>query len=1191
MRERINRLARGIVDDELPRLFISPESVEDTVDANTRYRREVYLASENNIYIKGLAYSDNARVKIINSSFGGIRNHITYELDTSWCDNGDEISGEISIVTNGGELAVPFIFHVETTASVRVLSSLNTIEDFAELAKNDTDMALRLMEYQDFTEAPFMKDIRVRTVYEGLKGHGSRQNALEEFFLALGAKDPIELTLSCSQRKYEKANEIINDRIIIKKNTWGYIYIEIKADGDFIELPKKVITQADFDDDRYELRFRIHPERMHNGKNLGAIKLLTVHGDTVVTIEAEGRRPSDTPKLTEGMSKSGIVRYMKLRLELERGTSNRTSVLDSIQHELEADRAAYGGSLLITLLQADNDLSSYLKDRAVRNLEEIKSSVNAVREDESTLYCYYQYLLYLADPSDLRKENVIRLIRKKLDDEPGNFYLHYLLLKTEPDIYGDESNLYETLREQYRNGCCSPFLYIAACKAVNDNPQLISQMDRFTVHVIYYGAKNGLVNEEAALRAAALAPAAKFFDRLFFKAMETLYEKYPCDEILTAVCGLLIKGNIRREDCFKWYELGIEKEISLTRLYEYYIYSLPKDFDKEMPKAVLLYFSIESSHLDRKSRASLYKNILTYQDPDSEIYRAYEHEMSEFAMDQIFESHIDTDLAVIYDHMIYKDVIDREAAKVIPAILNSKRITCAPEGMRYVVVSSEFLSGENAWPLTENVAYVPLYFDDSLIMFQDNYGNRYLDVPYESESILDKKDLEERCFEVYPEHPMLKMRECVDIMKKECIDNGDVAVLENALEELPIKPLYRKKMVTKIIDYYRDLVSGGEEIPEGSGEYLLAIDKRELAREERVSVCETLISFGYYNDAYEMIKRFGEEGINIARIGILCEKLILDSKFAEDDLLVHLSWEVFRTGKANDVLLDYLAENYNGTSTDMYDLLVTSINEHVETYDLEERLLGQLLFTGEEDHLDRVFEYYVTRKKTSDVVLRAYFTVKCTDYFLGDIVPSDRTFEWLEGAVDGSPELRKIPEIYILALAKHYSGESSLNEEQQDLCRKIVEFLLDRGYIFAWLKQLSGYVDLPREILDREILEYHSMSGARPILMVRILPDEEKFHEEEMRMVWRGIYIRSKVLFEGETFEYEIYEEDDSGRELKESGCIKAKEAGNKENGARISALNDMNFYLGMRDDKRLKEAMKEYAKADMTAETLFPTV
>ncbi len=118
-----------------------------------------------------------------------------YEVDTSWCENGDVIRGTINLVTNGGELEVPFLFCVETTASIRVLSTLHTVEDFVDLAQKDMDLALRLMEYKDFTDAPFLQDLRVRAVFDGIRGHGNRQNALEEFFLGLGVKEPVELTL------------------------------------------------------------------------------------------------------------------------------------------------------------------------------------------------------------------------------------------------------------------------------------------------------------------------------------------------------------------------------------------------------------------------------------------------------------------------------------------------------------------------------------------------------------------------------------------------------------------------------------------------------------------------------------------------------------------------------------------------------------------------------------------------------------------------------------------------------------------------------------------------------------------------------------------------------------------------------------------------------------------------------------
>lgn len=1191
MRERINRLAKGIVDAELPKLFLTPTEVEETLGSNTLYKRELYLSSENNLYIKGLAYSSHSRVRVLNTAFGGLRNHITYEVDTSWCENGDTIKGTITLVTNSGEREVPFLFHVEMTASVRVLTTLNTVEDFVDLAKKDMDMALRLMEYRDFTEAPFLQDMHVRAVYDGLKGHGNRQNALEEFFLALGVKEPIELTLSTAKKVYENPTDVTVDKVVLKKNTWGYIYIEVRADGDFIELSKKVITQADFDEDRFELRYKIHPERMHRGKNLGAIRLATVHGDTLVRIEAMGDTTVDITGREHEISKGGICRYLKLREDYESGTYEEALVLNKLQKELDAIRGAKGNSLLLTLFQAETYLDAGRADQAALCLDECKGQVLAEREHMATIYCFYQYLQYRVSPDEEKKDAVLRLFRKKLSETKGRFYLQLLLLKLEPELFEEGETLYESFREQYKNGCFSPFLYIEACKLLEKNPEILKTMDDFSMHALYYGACHGMIGETLTARIASLASGAKFYHRLYYRMLTALYERFSTTEVLSAVCCLLIKGNVRSEKSFSWYEKGVEAEISLTRLYEYYLYSLPKDYEKMLPKQVLLYFSYEQSHLDRHSRSVLYKNVLTYLKPEEELYRTYEREIEKFAMEQLFQSRINSRLAVIYKHMIYRDVIDGEVAKVLPAILKSNRIVCEDRAMKYVVVCNEFLTGEDAYPLTDGVAYVPLFFDNCVIMFQDMYGNRYMDVTYTKEPVLAEKELEEKCFEVFPEHPMLKMRECVRIMNQEEITSEEAARLERGLDDLPIKPLYQQKMLTKIIAYYKAQVTNDEEtMAKEGGTYLLRLDKKKLTKAERVGVCETLISQNYFAEAFAMIREYGEDGVHIRRLLKLCSKMILKRLFDEDELLLHLAYRVFAAGKSDGVILDYLCEHYNGTNEQMYRILVQAIKEHVETYDLEERLLGQLLFTGSNRHLDTVFDFYASRKKTGETIVKAYFTIKCVDYFLKDIVPGDKVFAYLEGAVNGA-ELRKVPEIYLLAVSKFYAGLPSLNEEQQVLCKRIMEQLTGEGLVFAYFKKLSRYADISGEILDKEIIEYHGTPDVRPVLKVRVLPDEEEFHEEELRQVYKGIYVRQKVLFEGEIMEYEIYEEENGALVKKAEGEIACAEVPAGDKGNRFSCLNSMSLYLNMKDDGKLKESMTKYVTDDLTVEKLFPLV
>ena len=187
MRERINRLAKGIIDMDVPQLTVQPLIIEEEIKTGERVRGDLAVVSQNDIHGKGLVYSSNPRVKIINSSFGGIHSRIGYEVNSRYLEYGDVIEGTFYLVTNGGEKEVPYSFRVEAGNSGKILSQLKESKDFAALARRDYDLALRVFEFRDFTEAPFMKDLHIRAVYDGLHGQGSRFGQLEQFFIALGA--------------------------------------------------------------------------------------------------------------------------------------------------------------------------------------------------------------------------------------------------------------------------------------------------------------------------------------------------------------------------------------------------------------------------------------------------------------------------------------------------------------------------------------------------------------------------------------------------------------------------------------------------------------------------------------------------------------------------------------------------------------------------------------------------------------------------------------------------------------------------------------------------------------------------------------------------------------------------------------------------------------------------------------------
>lgn len=64
MKERINRLAKGIIDSEQPKMTWSPEKIDETLRMNTLMQRNLWIGSENGLSVKGFVYSSNLRVRI-----------------------------------------------------------------------------------------------------------------------------------------------------------------------------------------------------------------------------------------------------------------------------------------------------------------------------------------------------------------------------------------------------------------------------------------------------------------------------------------------------------------------------------------------------------------------------------------------------------------------------------------------------------------------------------------------------------------------------------------------------------------------------------------------------------------------------------------------------------------------------------------------------------------------------------------------------------------------------------------------------------------------------------------------------------------------------------------------------------------------------------------------------------------------
>lgn len=112
MKEKINKLARGIVDKEAPEIKLIPECFNDVITEHIKRKFALTIETANGTSIKGLCYSENPLVSLSAPSFSGRSSHIELLVNAEDKTAGDSIEGKISFITDAGEKSVYYDFKI-----------------------------------------------------------------------------------------------------------------------------------------------------------------------------------------------------------------------------------------------------------------------------------------------------------------------------------------------------------------------------------------------------------------------------------------------------------------------------------------------------------------------------------------------------------------------------------------------------------------------------------------------------------------------------------------------------------------------------------------------------------------------------------------------------------------------------------------------------------------------------------------------------------------------------------------------------------------------------------------------------------------------------------------------------------------------------------------------------------------------
>ncbi|MDE6903407.1 MAG: hypothetical protein K2P76_00400 [Lachnospiraceae bacterium] len=1165
LRKRIDELARGRFSWAEPMMAFSTDRIELQVLEGRTCQGEFEMRSENSLPLRGRVYSSNSRMECLTPQFEGESVRIKYEFHSEGLMEGDIQKGDFFIVLNQAEYNLSFVVTILRLYADTSMGPVRNLRDFTALAQENWEEAKKVFYSSCFKNILGEKAGNRSFLYQGLsKGRPSDLN-LEEFLLACNLKEKAVCTCDTKEAFYYEVSEDLKYQFQLTRNTWGYLEFTVKSDGAFLQPEKSRITSQDFVGSMCTVNYYIVPKEMHPGKNYATLILESVSQRIAVNICAS-RKPkevSGSGRLRE--IKESHVKLMNLytdyRLKkIVTGKWAKASV--SLLDELVVKRPKepwYG------LMKAQ----IYFLNGQRQETEWILSEFKREWKDKtSPQWGYYLYICTLMEREEVYVDKVTVEIEKIFLKHRENPILFWCLMFLEKEYTKDDFRKLKSLERRIGEGFKSPFLYVESFCLLQKDPLLFSRMGEFELEVLNWGRKNKVLNREIARQILKIFPERMGFKNTVFLLLQECYDMLGDDEALSAVCSYLIKNQKYGRHYFPWYEKGVLGKLRMTGLYEAYLLSMDDRTVMEVPKIILMYFKY-NSQLDYRKKAVLYVNLIANQKIRPEEFQQYRQSMEVFAYEQMELSHMDDNLAVIYNEVVREGVHSPKLAEVLSNVMFVHKLTCLDSHALRVIVTDSAVKGQQVVPLTGGTAYFTLYSNDYSIFIEDSRGNRYSgSISYQLEKLM---------------YPGKYLRDC----------------MRCAPQKLPYLLYYfsSRKAVRyfeeKDLDYFR-LVMGAEEVSDSyhawvgakmirllhtmgnTGEItrcLEKIDYGRLPREDRECIAETLISHKMYEQAYNLLVVYGREACCSLHWGECISHQIREIKFGENEMLLRFAAELFFQDVREPVITEYLARYYEGSTKNM-ELVWRGARElGIDTGELEERILVQMLYTTEfVDSCSDIYNSYEAGGNKK--VKKAYLNYFSYTNFIKDMVPPGDLFAKLMEQMKKEGEL---PMVCELALLRHLAEGGASGEEEEEMMEAILQKYVYQGISFAFFGNLKGKMKQKYQLFDKYFLEYRSSPGKKVQMRYKSRENQDVYVTEEMTEMYEGIYVKEFILFFGESIQYYISEKQDGEMVVTESGTISGEKTDNFMEEGRYGRLNELFYLREQGSTKGLAQKMQRY--------------
>lgn len=1173
MKKKIEQLLNGKFTYENPALLFSQDKIEATLKAGETIRGELHFGTGKDERIRGYITSSSRRVVAGMKKFQGTTICLPYGVDAVGMQPGESLNGWLCFTTNIGEYKLPF--HIETEKE-QIKSSAGEVldmESFRQVAQKDFREAYRLFKDRSFPMVLEKEGAREKALYAGLTVQPVTYQHLEEFLIGMGKKQPVTISLKKQGEELYNVGESVQEFFDIHRSGWGHLRLDIEARGSFLEIERHVITDEDFIGSSYRVEYLIHREKLGDGNQFGQIIIKSPYQELVYPVLAsKGAKPSvDISKI----EKHHRVSMFRDYLEYRSGKIDFKTWAGSTRFELNQLREAGCDYPEYQMMEAYLYHKEDANDAAIEILKKYQNKSYSEADLE-----FAGIYLYLCCLTGIYKDSVqaLRRIQNFYMQKEDSMVLLWLQLQMDGTLRRKPSRAVFLMEEQFERGCSSPLLYLEAWNYISSDMTLLHRLSRFWIQVFLFAARSGLLTEELVMRFSYLSGYEKSFNRSLYRALEMGYEAFPEDDTLEAVCKYIIKENPRKPEYFKWFSLAVEHGLRITRLYEYYVETLDTSYQRELPRTLLMYFTYNDNTLGDSRKAFLYANVVSYKDKEPGIYESYRENIKSFAMQKMKEGRMNVNYAVLYQEFCMEPS-DLQEAQAVARQMYTCRLYCDDKKVRYVIVRHEQMAREEIYPCVQGVAYPRIYTEDAAILFQDEKQRRYAStVDYNVTDMMDERELLSRVLEKGVTEPGILLHYC----ETSALNRDNLEVFQLLVQSDAYTESYRRSIRKKILDYYAEHVHG-----EDLDEYLKKMDFREYALVDRRTLLEVLISRRFFEQAMELVEEFGYEGIAMGSLLKLTSRMILRRDMAEDDELLAMAGEVYRSGKYDEVILHYLIKYRFGPIDDLFAVWKSAGGFDMDTYELEEKILELLMFTSDyRKEGEKVLQAYV-KQAGKERMIGAYLTQLSYGVFVKEYPMSSFVRECLEHAYERRWPVNRICR---MALLKALSKEKSAGTKYLDMKRELLKECTKDGMVFSFFRRLSPELLSPYQLDDKTYVEYHTSPEAKVTLFYALdtgLGLEKEYKSEPLKNMYEGIFTKTFTLFYGETLHYYFLVEQ-GGRTHKTSERVITM---NRVDGTPMSKYQLLNQILSARrldKEKEVAARLKQYLRQEQYVNEMF---